>query len=132
MKKKSILMLGLPIIVLILELLPWGVVMRFMGNPGGEPTIVRTSYFDFTPFGYANFAPLITAVLTCVLLMIVILYVIKRNPKMLNTGKIIAIVAAIISVCPLLISSYSLIGGIISLCLACESILLRSIQKSEN
>lgn len=68
MKKKNILFVILPIITLILEVLPWGVVLKF-ANPEGEPWRHTYSYFDLTPFGYAVFPPLIVAVLTCVVVL---------------------------------------------------------------
>ena len=76
MVKKKILMLFLPIAALILELLPNGVVLRF-GNPDGDPWVYTYNYFDLTPFGYANFGPFITAILTCVLIVLVIIGLFK-------------------------------------------------------
>ena len=84
MKIKKILLSVLALGALILELLPNGVVMRF-ANPEGEPWVHTYSHFDMTPFGYANFGPFIAAVLTCVLLMLVVLYLFKPR-KGLNTA----------------------------------------------
>ena len=67
MKIKKILLSILALVVLILELLPGGVVLRF-ANPEGEPWVKTYSYFNMTPFGYANFGPFITAVMTCVII----------------------------------------------------------------
>ena len=76
MKIKKLILLLFPIVALILELLPNGVVLRF-GNPDGEPWIYTYNYFDLTPFGYANFGPFITAILTCVLIVLVIIGLFK-------------------------------------------------------
>ena len=81
---KRIALLVLPLTALILELLPSGVVLRF-ANPEGEPWVRTYCHFDLTPFGYANFGPLITAVLTCILLLLVVIYLIKPR-KGLNTA----------------------------------------------
>jgi len=81
---KRIALLVLPLTALILELLPSGVVLRF-ANPEGEPWVRTYSHFDLTPFGYANFGPLIAAVLTCVLLLLVVIYLFKPR-KGLNTA----------------------------------------------
>lgn len=84
LKVKKFLLIVLPLAALILELLPNGVVLRF-ANPEGDPWVRTYSYFDMTPFGYANFGPLIAAVLTCVLLLLVVIYFFKQR-KGLNTA----------------------------------------------
>lgn len=84
MKIKKILFIALPLIALILELLPYGVVLNF-ANPEGEPWRRTYSYFSMMPFGYANIGPLITAILTCVLLVLVVVYLFKPR-KGLNTA----------------------------------------------
>lgn len=84
MKLKKTLFVILPLVALILELLPYGVVLNF-ANPEGEPWRRTYSYFSMMPFGYANFGPLITAILTCVLLVLVVIYLFKSR-KGLNTA----------------------------------------------
>ena len=84
MKIKKSLFVVLPLVALILELLPNGVVLNF-ANPEGEPWRRTYSYFSLTPFGYANFGPFITAILTCVLLVLVVIYLFKPR-KELNTA----------------------------------------------
>ena len=84
MKIKRLLLSVLPLAALILEMLPNGVVLRF-ANPEGDPWVRTYSHFDLTPFGYANFGPLIAAVLTCVLLLLVVFYFFKPR-KGLNTA----------------------------------------------
>lgn len=81
---KKALFVILPLVALILELLPNGVVLNF-ANPEGEPWRRTYSYFSLTPFGYANFGPFITAILTCVLLVLVAIYLFKHS-KGLNTA----------------------------------------------
>ena len=58
---KRIALWVLPLTALIFELLPSGVVLRF-ANPDGDPWVRTYCHFDLTPFGYANFGPLIAAV----------------------------------------------------------------------
>lgn len=70
MKIKKLLLSFLAMMALIFELLPNGVVLRFM-NPEGEPWVRTYSYFSLAPYGYANFGPLIAAVLTCVLIILI-------------------------------------------------------------
>ena len=84
MKIKKCLFVVLTLVALIFELLPNGVVLNF-ANPEGEPWRRTYSYFSMMPFGYANFGPLITAILTCVLLVLVVIYLFKPR-KGLNTA----------------------------------------------
>ena len=84
MKIKKGLFVVLPLVALILELLPNGVVLNF-ANPEGELWRRTYSYFSMMPFGYANFGPLITAILTCVLLVLMAIYLFKPR-KGLNTA----------------------------------------------
>ena len=71
--KKRLPLLLFPVLALILEALPYGAVLRF-ARPAAAPLRELYSYFDLTPFGYANFAPLFTALGTCVLLVLLALY----------------------------------------------------------
>ena len=72
--KKRFLYLLLPIATLILEILPYGAVCVFAPSP--TETVRETfSYFDPLPFGYANFAPLLTAITTCAVLGLLTVYV---------------------------------------------------------
>ena len=84
MKIKKCLFVVLTLVALIFEFLPNGVVLNF-ANPEGEPWRRTYSYFSMMPFGYANFGPLITAILTCVLLVLVVIYLFKPR-KGLNTA----------------------------------------------
>ena len=93
---KKFLLIMMPIATLILELLPNGVVLRF-ANPEGEPWVNTYSHFDMTPFGYANFGPLIAAVLTCVLLLLAVIYFFKPrkglNIAIMNVSGFAAVAA---------------------------------------
>ena len=104
---------------LIPELLPYGVVLNF-ANPDGEPWRRTYSYFSMMPFGYANFGPLITAILTCVMLILVIFYLFKPH-KGLNTAITnVAGFATVASLLPLMFGFdyITVIGVIITLLLA--------------
>lgn len=119
MKIKKSLFVVLPLVALILELLPNGVVLNF-ANPEGEPWRRTYSYFSMMPFGYANFGPLITAILTCVMLILVIFYLFKPH-KGLNTAITnVAGFATVASLLPLMFGFdyITVIGVIITLLLA--------------
>lgn len=112
-RKQPIVIFAILIVILVLELLPYGAVLHF-GNPEGEPLRETFSYFDLTPYGYANFGPFITAILTCVLLVISIINLLVDNDKIKSTIKIVSLIALVASLAPLIVNCYSVIGGIIS------------------
>ena len=119
MKIKKSLFVVLPLATLIFELLPNGVVLNFV-NPEGEPWRRTYSYFSLTPFGYANVGPFITAILTCILLVLVAVYLLKpRNG--LNTAILnVSGFATAASLMPLMFGFdyITVIGVIITLLLA--------------
>lgn len=125
MKKFSLLIC--PLVILILELLPFGAVLNF-ANPEGEPFCETFSYFSLTPFGYANFGPFITAVLSCILLVSVIIYLLKGKLKKFSI--ILGIIACAISLSPLLfgLQYYSVIAGFITFLLGLEVMLIDWIE----
>ena len=112
-RKRSIIVFAVLIVILVLELLPYGAVLYF-GNPEGEPLRETFSYFDLTPYGYANFGPFITAILTCVILVISIINLLVDNYKIKSTIMIVSLIALVASLAPLIVNSYSVIGGVIS------------------
>ena len=119
MKKKQITSLALIIAVLILEILPYGAVCRFMGDPETGTVLRYTySYFDLTPFGYANFGPFLTAVLSCILTILIVIN--SNKTKLSKTIAIISTIAVATSLMPLFfgLSYYSVLGGLITLLLA--------------
>lgn len=125
MKKRFVYLL-LPVITLILEILPYGAVCIFSTSP--TETIKETfSYFDLIPFGYANFAPLLTAIITCLIFVLLLIFCIKGNVRMAVIAKNILYVAFIMSLGPLIfgIEYFSLVAGLITLSLVGELLLLQ-------
>ena len=111
----------MPVVALFLESLPYGAVLIFKDFP--DRTIRTTySYFSPTPWGYANFPPGITALLTCVLLMAAILAAAKDSRKALLRVFGISLAAAAISPMQLLynINNFSVTGCLITVTLAAE------------
>ena len=124
--KKRFLYLVLPIITLILEVLPYGVVCIFASSPTDR--IRETfSYFDLTPFGYANFAPFLTALITCLIFILLLIYWLKGNAVFAIKAKNILYVAAVMSLGPLVfgLSYFSVVGALITTCLITELLLLQ-------
>ncbi len=122
--KKKIITLCILLCTLVLEILPYGAVCNF-ANPEGAPHRVTYSYFSLTPYGYANFAPLITAILTCVLLLVVIISFINKKDLRKKTA-ILAGASSLISLCPMLdgLDDYSIVGAMISLCLIAATVVV--------
>ena len=136
MKKKSLLLLILPVITVILELLPWGVVLNF-ANPEGEPYRRTYSYFSLTPYGYANFSPFITALLSCVILILTFIFIAKPRSVLYKVISLISIIAFIISLAPLLygIRNFTVIGAFISVLLllhCCLIFIIRKVLEDKN
>ena len=124
--KKRFLYLILPIITLVLEALPYGAVCVFASSP--TERIRKTfPYFDLTPFGYANFAPLLTAIITCLVFILILLFFLKCNPGLAIKAKNILYVAVVMSLGPLVfgLAYYSVIGALITASLMAELLLLQ-------
>ena len=127
-RKQPIIAFAILIVILVLELLPYGAVLHF-GNPEGEAFRETFSYFDLTPYGYANFGPFITAILTCVLLVLSIINLLVETGKIKTIIKIVSLIAFVISLAPLLVNCYSVLGGAISVLLLLVFII--SLKKLE-
>ena len=113
-KALSILRLVAVAVTLVFEILPCGAVCVF-ATP--EERMVRYySYFSLVPYGYANFAPLITAILTCVLLILTVISFFRAGDRVKKSVLWVSVLAAVISLCPLLlgIRFFSVVGAIIS------------------
>ena len=98
--KKRLLYLLLPIITLILEILPYGAVCNF-ANPEGKHWRRTFSYFDLIPFGYANITPLLTAAVTCIILILLLVYLFTGITKTITATKIFLCIGVALSLCPL-------------------------------
>ena len=121
--KKKLIMLCTTLIALVLEILPYGAICNF-ANPEGEPWRRTYSYFDLTPFGYANFAPFIVALLTCVLIILIVVSLVSK--KLLRTPILaVSAIATVLSLAPLLygIRFFSVVGALISVALAITTVI---------
>lgn len=121
--KRKIALLCAALAALICEVFPYGAVCVF-ANFEGEPYRYTYSYFDLTPFGYANFAPLITALLTCVLLFFILLALLTARPPHICV-RFLALGTTALSLAPLLLGTayFTWLGGLITLALAAITIL---------
>lgn len=123
--KKKIITLALLLSALVLEILPYGAVLNF-ANPEGEPWRKTYSYFSLTPYGYANFGPFITALLTSILLVIIVLSILLKKDWSKSIS-IISAIATLTSLAPLMfgISNFSIVGAIISVCILTTFVISR-------
>lgn len=114
------------IIVLILEVLPYGAVLNFATNNGENLIRSTYSYFSLTPFGYANFGPFLTAITTVLLLILMVMFIIKHNSAILKIINYLSILAFLLSLSPLLygLNFFSIVGLLISLLLLIEIFIL--------
>ena len=129
--KKRLLYLILPVITLVLEILPYGAVCNF-ANPDGGPWRQTFSYFDLTPFGYANFAPFLTALATCLIFVLLVVYCVNGKVAIAGAAKKLLVAAGLLSLGPLMlgISYYSLEAGLITLSLFSELLFLQFTVKN--
>ena len=123
--KKRCLSCILPLMTILLECLPTGAVCNFAASPTDR---VREtfSYFDLTPFGYANFAPFLTAILTCLIFGLLVVFCLTGDPRMVAKAKNALYIATLLSLGPLIfgIAYFSVTGFLITLSLAAELLLL--------
>ena len=126
---KKVCLAVLPALTIALELLPLGAVCIFATSPT-ERVKETFSYFSLTPFGYANFAPLITATLTVAIFLLSLFSLKKKG--VLKALFVLSIITVVISLLPLMygLNYYTLVGAFITVTLVIESILAK-INKSK-
>ena len=134
MFKRKIAMTVLSILTLILEILPYGAVCVF--SDGVTEYRETYSYFDLRPFGYANFSPLITTVLSCVILVLCIILCFRKSKKLNKALATLSGLAAVISFVPFLMGLgfrfYGVCAAAITALLAVIFILALSVKKRES
>lgn len=117
--KRKIYLVLFPILLIILELMPNGAVLKFADAPeNGKITFSYNyySYFSSTPFGYASFGPLLTVALTLAILVLLIIYFISINTSLLKTVCYLSFIAFLASILPVIfgLDYITIIGIIIS------------------
>lgn len=122
MNRKKYMLAHLPLIAIILEILPYGAVMNF-ALPATDGTIGHFrethSYFSLLPFGYANFGPFLTAIVSCILLIFGILQYINDCERFIGVIKVLSVIGIITSIMPLMfgINYFSIVGALITVSL---------------
>lgn len=113
--QRKILVLIPLIMAIILEILPLGAAIRTYTPSNGTNTQVF-SYFSLTPFGYANFTPLIVGILSCVILVLAAAGIFAKIPKRIIGA--VSILVTVLSVFPAFMGCYNLFSWIITMLLA--------------
>ena len=130
--RKKVFLLCTSAIAVVLEALPYGAVLKF-ANPEGESWRRTYSYFSLTPFGYANFSPLIVALLTCAILALVIISVFSKM-KVRIPLIIVSAVATVLSLVPILlgIDYFTLTGVFVFIALLVTTVVASIKEKGDN
>lgn len=114
-------------VALVLEILPIGSVMVFAPSPDERVTRIY-SYFSLLPVGYANVTPMLTGILTIVIIVMGIIAVFKfdKSSKLRKVAFICSVISFLFSIIPLFlfgmvgmtVASYAVSGAILlSICL---------------
>ena len=129
---KRIGIIILSFITFILELLPNATVLKFISfnNESNIEYIYRYySYFDLTPFGYASFGPLLTGVITCLILLLAVISFVRNKNSKFILG--LSILGFITSIMPLFygLDYFTIIGLFISIGFIINIIISINLQK---
>lgn len=121
MKKGKVCLIIFPLAAIALELLPFGVTMDFASSP--VETVTHTySYFSMMPFGYGNFFPLITAVLSCIVFVCSVMAAAWKSRRVCRVLSILSAFVLVISFMAFMVGlkNFSFVGGGITVSLALE------------
>ncbi len=132
MKKFKILFICSNIVALLLEIFAEGAVCNF-ATP--EKIITKTfSYFSLTPYGYANFGPFLTAILTCVLFIFAIILFTPKAKKITTVTAVISAISVFTSILPLIMfggRGFNLISCLISLLMLFQFIAIMILKSKK-
>jgi len=124
MKKHLMLARIFAFVLLVLEAMPSGAVMYFMTDT--ERIRYTFSYFDPVTYGNADFGPFLTACLTVVLAVLLVIAFFIEKRYLYVSASVISVVASVLSLLPVLfgLEWMSAISWCISVVFICESVLL--------
>ncbi len=131
---RRLLCLPLLLVALVLELQFWSAVVIIGPAPAANESLRLTySYFNPTPCLHANFGPFLTAMGTCALLLLAVIFCLSGKPALLKAATILSGVLVATSLMPLLLGPYyfTLMGALISASFAAEFACLLLIRHWE-
>lgn len=116
--------------VLVLAVLPQGVEMHFMAPHDGDVPyyVTYAPYFSLLPFGYANFGPLLTAILALAAFILSVIRLFLTSRRISIAVFVLAMIAMVTSVMPLLFA-FTFIGSAITVLLVIAGVLAGALQK---
>ena len=117
MKTKNIIPMLFTLAAIILEILPFGAKLTFALDEGKTQEKLF-SYFSLTPYGYANFLPFITAVLTCVLFILALIILFKDYAGVKKAFRILVIVTFALASASFAFMNFTVTAALISLMIA--------------
>lgn len=117
MKTKNIIPMVFALAAIVLEILPFGAKLTFALDEGKTQEKLF-SYFSLTPYGYANFLPFITAVLTCVLFILALIILFKDYAGVKKAFKIIVIINFALASASFAFMNFTVTAALISLMIA--------------
>lgn len=129
MNRKNIIPMIFTLVAIVLEALPFGAKLTFALDEG-KTQEKFFSYFSLTPYGYANFLPFITAILTCVLFLMALIILIKNPPKLKKAFKILVIGTFAVASASFALMNFTITAALISLMLAFAWLSSQLIYKS--
>lgn len=94
-QKYKWLILPAPVIALVFEIIPYGVKLIFSDGPENDfkQYVYTYSYFHIMPLAYGNWGPMITGVLTAIIIILMLIWCIKKNDKWSKAVIILTIIA---------------------------------------
>jgi hypothetical protein len=133
MRKYLSLVLG--VIIVVLEILPYGAALSFASPDGAVVNLTRYySYFSIIPFGYANFGPLITAIFTSVAFLLTIIGLFVKARGLVRARLWIYRASFITSLTPLIMfcsAYFTLLGLGISCLILLNCIIIRHSEQKK-
>lgn len=105
-------------LALLLEALPGGVTMRFAAGPG-DYLLETFSFFDLTPLGYGDLAPMAAGILTGAALILVLAGLLKGSAGLRRAALTLTVLACLSAILQLvLFGQMNLMGAAVAALLA--------------
>ena len=131
--KKRLLLLIAPLIALVLECLPYGIIMYYAIDDGRGRAPFTFSYFDpVVPFGGADFCAPLIGIFTGVIIILSLIYVFTAKQGLKTAVMVLAalgIALAVLSPLVFGLDTVSVINVIVMVCLIAEAILTLPLKK---
>ncbi|MBP3665860.1 MAG: hypothetical protein J6K29_02295 [Clostridia bacterium] len=115
--------------ILILEIIPYGAVLKFAHISPEHALVYYYSYFDLIVYGYGHIGPLLTAVSTCILAVFAVISVFLEDLAVQIALRVVSVLTLLFSLLPMFTGCYSPVGVAISVLLLFTCII--SLKKED-